>query len=65
MWNQGYAPRMVECEGFDSPSIYESPGGTSYQLACPSVGIVYVPPLAQAALLELLFPDDWSILPPG
>lgn len=56
---------MAECEAFNEPLIHESASGTTYRLACPSIGIVYAPPLTLAALTELLFPDNWSILPPG
>jgi hypothetical protein len=33
--------------------------------ACMSYGVVYPEPVLPAVLAELLFPDDWSILPPG
>ena len=64
-WNQGYAPRIAECDMFNEPLIYEDSGGTTHYLACPEAGIIYAPPLTAAALLELLFPDSWSIIPPG
>jgi hypothetical protein len=32
---------------------------------CPSTGIVYLPPFDAAVLGEALWPDDWSIVPPG
>lgn len=33
--------------------------------ACLSTGIVYAPPFSGLALTELLWPDEWSVLPPG
>lgn len=32
---------------------------------CLSTGIVYAPPFTGPALAEALWPDEWSILPPG
>lgn len=33
--------------------------------ACPSIGVIYLPPFSGAALAEMLWPEDWSLLPPG
>jgi hypothetical protein len=51
------------CSAFDGPLIAEEDG--KFSAYCPSIGVVYAPPFTLGALAELLFPDDWSILPPG
>lgn len=32
---------------------------------CLTNGIVYVPPFVTPALVELFWPDEWGLLPPG
>lgn len=32
---------------------------------CPTAQVVYPEPILPAVLAEMLFPGDWSILPPG
>lgn len=44
--------------------VHEDENGVVRQM-CPSTGIAYVPPIAAAALAELLWPDSWSLLPQG
>jgi hypothetical protein len=38
--------------------------GHRYEL-CLSTGVVYVPPFSGALLLEMLYPDNWSLRPEG
>lgn len=46
-----------------SEALGLEPGDTEW--TCLSYGIVYPTPIAQGILAELLFPDDWTLLPPG
>lgn len=48
----GSQPLIIERDGQQFPS-------------CLSTGIFYAPPFAAPALAELLWPDEWSLLPPG
>ena len=32
---------------------------------CPTDGVIYVPPVLGGVLAEVLFPSEWSLLPPG
>lgn len=66
-------------EGCTEPGVYEmteqpswwteeqyGPWEPGFIFSCLSAGIVYpTVPLGVAALSDLLFPEDWTIVPPG
>lgn len=54
---------MATCPDGSTPLIIENDG--VFYPACSSTGIFYVPQLLPAVLGELLFPSEWSIIPPG
>nr|CRY96656.1 hypothetical protein [uncultured prokaryote] len=51
------------CPDGSEPGIIEK-DGVEYP-ACLSTGIFYAPPFLPPALLELAWPEDWGVLPPG
>lgn len=63
-WDQEYAETLAaEGCGDLEPSVMERDG--LYYVMCTSTGIFFAPPLGEAALLELLFPEEWALVPPG
>lgn len=51
------------CPDGSEPLITQK-NGREYP-SCLSTGVVYAPPFTIPALVDLVFPDDWSVLPPG
>lgn len=64
-WDENVAQELAEqnCTGASTPLIIERDG--RYYPSCASTGIVFAPPFDSLALTELLFPDNWEIIPPG
>jgi hypothetical protein len=54
---------MPSCPGNQQPTILEH-NGNKYP-TCVSQGVFYAPPFLQAVLAELLWPQAWSLIPPG
>lgn len=54
-------PKMPTCPDGSEPLIYELDGVT--YPSCLSTGIFYAPPLTGAALADVLWPEEWSIVP--
>lgn len=69
-WDANIHPELTGCPEGSIPQMIRDTNGALgtpglYYPSCQSTGIVYAPPFSGAALLELVFPDDWSLLPPG
>lgn len=64
-WDRDVAEDLAEagCSGAGTPLVIERDG--LYYPSCAATGIVFAPPFDLLVLQELLFPDEWSIIPPG
>lgn len=68
-WEENIHP-TIECQAGATPQMIRDVSGALgtaglYYPSCSATGVVYAPPLSGAALIEMLFPDNWGLVPPG